>query len=51
VSGARVLVVDDEAAAREAVVALLESWGHRAEGLGDGNAALHRASESRPDRC
>ena len=48
-SGARILVVDDEAAAREAVVALLESWGHRAEGMGDGNAALQRASEARPD--
>ena len=48
-SGARVLVVDDESAARDSVVALLESWGHRAEGLGDGNAALQRATEGRPD--
>jgi DNA-binding NtrC family response regulator len=49
VSVARILVVDDEAGAREAVVALLGRWGYQAEGLAEGQAALARAAETRPD--
>lgn len=48
-SVARILVVDDEAGAREAVVALLGRWGYQAEGLAEGQAALTRAAETRPD--
>lgn len=44
----RVLVVEDNPDAREALVLLLESWGHRVEQAGDGLAGLEAARANPP---
>ncbi|MBI2895081.1 MAG: sigma-54-dependent Fis family transcriptional regulator [Deltaproteobacteria bacterium] len=41
--GERVLVIEDDRAAREEIVRLLVERGHEAEGMGDGDAALAAA--------
>jgi diguanylate cyclase (GGDEF)-like protein len=46
---ARILIVDDHRANRDALSALLESAGHYALSAGDGNQALHLAREHQPE--
>ncbi|QSQ28211.1 response regulator [Pyxidicoccus parkwayensis] len=48
-TGARILVADDNADLREYVTGLLRQDGSRVEAVGDGSAALARAREWRPD--
>ncbi len=48
-SSARILAVDDERATCEALAEMLGRWGHKVETAGDGNEALKRAAEFRPD--
>ena len=48
-SGARILAVDDERDALEALSEMLGAWGHRVETATDGNEALKKALEFRPD--
>lgn len=48
-SGARILAVDDERATGEALTEILSRWGHRVETAVDGNDALKKAVEFRPD--
>ncbi|MFL5319122.1 MAG: sigma-54-dependent transcriptional regulator [Myxococcaceae bacterium] len=48
-SGARILAVDDERDTLEALSEMLAQWGHRVETATDGNEALKRAVEFRPD--
>ena len=48
-SSARILAVDDERAAGEAISEMLTHWGHRVETAIDGNDALKKAAEFRPD--
>jgi DNA-binding NtrC family response regulator len=43
-----VLVVDDDAATRDGLSALLESWGYHALAVSDGQAALQRCNQSLP---
>jgi two-component system response regulator HydG len=45
----RILLVDDEAAARSALKTLLESEGYRVDTAADGQAALERLAELPPD--
>lgn len=45
----RVLVVEDNADAREALALLLEGWGHHVEQAGDGLTGLEMARSSPPD--
>jgi len=45
----RVLVVEDDADLREALVGLLVAEGHEVEGVGDGRAALESMRARRPD--
>jgi signal transduction histidine kinase/CheY-like chemotaxis protein len=47
--GRRILLVEDNADAREALALLLESWGHRVEQAGDGLAGLEGARANPPD--
>ena len=47
--GARILVVDDEVAARTALAEILRDEGYVADTAGDGFKALARIEESRPD--
>ncbi|MGI5863302.1 MAG: sigma-54-dependent transcriptional regulator [Myxococcales bacterium] len=46
---AKVLVVDDDKATREALAELVESWGHRVAVAANGREALERAAELRPE--
>ena len=46
---ARVLVVDDDQATREALAELVEGWGHRVAVAANGREALERAAELRPE--
>jgi two-component system response regulator HydG len=46
---ARILAVDDERATGEALTEILGRWGHRVETAVDGNDALKKAVEFRPD--
>jgi len=46
---ARILIVDDHRANRDALSALLESAGHDVRTAGDGNQALNLAREQRPE--
>jgi DNA-binding NtrC family response regulator len=48
-STARILAVDDERDAGEALREMLSQWGHKVETALDGNDALKKASEFRPD--
>ncbi|HTV17323.1 MAG TPA: sigma-54 dependent transcriptional regulator [Polyangiaceae bacterium] len=48
-SNIRILVVDDDAAARSAVGSLLETEGYQVDTAGDGQAALDRLVELPPD--
>jgi len=48
-SSARILAVDDERATCEALAEMLGRWGHKVETASDGNEALKRATEFRPD--
>ena len=48
-TGARILVVDDETAILEALAEMLGLWGHKVETAGDGTDALKKAAEFRPD--
>ncbi len=43
-----VLVVDDDAATRDGLTALLESWGYHALAVSDGQAALQRCNQELP---
>jgi DNA-binding NtrC family response regulator len=43
-----VLVVDDDAATREGLTALLSGWGYHATGAADGNAALRLCEQELP---
>ena len=43
-----ILVVDDDAATRDGLIALLESWGYAASGAADGKLALKRCDELLP---
>ena len=43
-----VLIVDDDAATRDGLVALLESWGYRATAAPDGKAALSECDKELP---
>lgn len=43
-----VLVVDDDAATRDGLTALLESWGYRALAVANGQAALQRCNNDLP---
>jgi CheY-like chemotaxis protein len=45
----RILLVEDNADAREALALLLESWGHRVEQAADGPAGLELARADPPD--
>jgi two-component system, NtrC family, response regulator HydG len=45
----RILAVDDERATCEAVAEMLGRWGHKVETAFDGNDALKKATEFRPD--
>jgi two-component system response regulator HydG len=45
---ATVLVVDDDAATRDGLTALLESWGYRAFAAGDGKTALKSCEKELP---
>ncbi|BDG02581.1 hybrid sensor histidine kinase/response regulator [Anaeromyxobacter oryzae] len=47
--GARILVVDDEADARELLVQLLQSWGARPAGVASAREALAAAALEKPD--
>jgi DNA-binding NtrC family response regulator len=47
-SRSNVLVVDDDAATRDGLVALLESWGYAASAVADGKAALKQCEEALP---
>jgi FixJ family two-component response regulator len=44
----KVLVVDDDAATRDGLTALLESWGYHALPLANGQAALQRCNQDVP---
>ncbi len=44
----KVLVVDDDAATRDGLTALLESWGYHALAVADGQAALQRCNQDLP---
>src|ERR687884_1153779 len=46
---ARILIVDDHRANRDALSALLETAGHDVRTAGDGNQALNVAREQRPE--
>ncbi len=46
---ARILIADDEYDIREMLSDLLGAWGHRMEQAADGNEALRKAAEFRPD--
>ena len=46
---ARILAVDDERAALEALSEMLTLWGHKVETAADGTDALKKAAEFRPD--
>ena len=48
-SAAKILVVDDEPAIRELIVAVLEDEGYQAIGAGSGSRALELLPEERPD--
>jgi len=48
-AGLAILVVEDDAAMREAVSARLESWGHRVSGVGDAETARARIRDAAPD--
>jgi len=48
-TSARILAVDDERATCEALAELLGGWGHKVEMAFDGNEAIKRAAEFRPD--
>jgi DNA-binding NtrC family response regulator len=48
-SSARILAVDDERATGDALSEMLSQWGHRVETAVDGNDALKKAVEFRPD--
>jgi len=43
-----VLVVDDDAATRDGLTALLESWGYHASAVSNGQAALQRCNQDLP---
>ena len=43
-----ILVVDDDAATRDGLTALLESWGYHAVAASDGQAALQRCNQELP---
>ena len=43
-----VLVVDDDAATRDGLTALLESWGYRACAVSNGQAALQSCNKDLP---
>lgn len=43
-----VLIVDDDAATRDGLTALLESWGYRASSVSDGHAALKSCNKELP---
>ena len=45
----RIAVVEDQEDVREALVALLEGWGHRVEAAGDGASAIELILASRPE--
>jgi CheY-like chemotaxis protein len=44
----KVLVVDDDAATRDGLTALLESWGYHALAVANGQAALQRCNQDLP---
>ena len=44
----KILVVDDEAAARRGLVSLLSGWGYEVEEAGDGQEALEKAVAGMP---
>jgi DNA-binding NtrC family response regulator len=44
----KVLVVDDDAATRDGLTALLESWGYQASAVSNGQAALQRCRQDLP---
>src|ERR1700752_3104693 len=44
----KVLVVDDDAATRDGLTALLESWGYHALAVASGQAALQRCNQDLP---
>jgi DNA-binding NtrC family response regulator len=48
IAGKRILVVDDEASAREGLSELLTAWGHRAETAADGIEALTKVDSFEP---
>ena len=48
-SSARILAVDDERATVDALAEMLTLWGHKVETAVDGNDALRKATEFRPD--
>ena len=48
-AGKRVLIVDDDGASRQGLVALAARWGYAAEEAGDGREGLERARAGRPD--
>jgi len=48
VSSERVLIVEDDAAARAGLVQLVTSWGFTAESAGDGQEALEKVTSFRP---
>jgi len=45
---ANILVVDDDSATREGLIALLESWGYRAFGAAEGKSALKTCDKELP---
>src|SRR5512142_396742 len=44
----RILVVDDDAATRDGLIALLGSWGYEASAVADGSAALQACDQELP---
>jgi DNA-binding NtrC family response regulator len=49
VATGRILIVDDEAEVRDALLELVSGWGHLADGAADGQEALKKATLTRPD--
>jgi DNA-binding NtrC family response regulator len=47
-SRAKVLIVDDDAATRDGLTALLETWGYSADAAADGKAAITRCEKELP---
>jgi CheY-like chemotaxis protein len=49
INARRVLIIEDEPDGRDALCALLQSWGHEVDGAGTADEALSRSAAFHPD--